>query len=154
MTSSKKETKSATVITDYQVLLSGKATFTIESSGKHHTYRIRAVEGDGFDQDPVYFASVLIGPDNGEDFAYLGMVMPRTGEFRLTKASKFPADSDQVKGIAWIVRKFAAGMTCATLPEGVRLLWADQCQRCGRTLTVPSSIDARFGPECVKQVGK
>ena len=27
-----------------------------------------------------------------------------------------------------------------------------ECQRCGKTLTVPSSIDARLGPECIKKV--
>lgn len=40
-------------------------------------------------------------------------------------------------------------------PQAAALAYAEQsgcCARCGRTLTVPSSLHAGFGPECAKKV--
>lgn len=141
------QTKSKT-LSDYQVLLCGKATFTLECSGKRYTYRISKVSDEG--RPPVYFASLLTGEDNESSYTYLGIVVPDRGIVRLTKASKMTDDSDPVRGIRWVVGRLFNRLP---IPEQVRLLWSDRCQRCGRTLTVPSSIDARLGPECAGKVG-
>lgn len=129
-------------LTDYQIMLCGKATFTLEASGKRYTYRVKRVDGT---HGVAYFVNLLTGPDNTSDYTYLGIIDDQQGAFRLTKASKLGLDTDPVKGITWLVRKLHKG---ETLPESVRLLWSSKCQRCGRALTVPSSIDARLGPEC------
>lgn len=104
-----------TTIPDYRIMLSGKATFTLESSGKRYTYRVKRVESEQEGRDP----------------------------------SRLPINSDPCRGIAWLIGKLFNNQS---MPAGVRLLWADQCQRCGRKLTAPSSIDARLGPDCAGMV--
>lgn len=136
-------------ISDYRVMLSGKATFTLESSGKRYTYRVNRVESEQEGRDPSFFVSLLTGQDNQNNFTYMGLLQARSGVFMTTKASKLPINSDPCRGIAWLALKLFNNQA---LPVGVRLLWANQCQRCGRKLTVPSSIDARLGPECAGKV--
>ena len=136
-------------ISDYRILLSGKATFTLESSGKRYTYRIKRVESEQEGRDASFFVSLLTGSDNENNYTYLGMLIARQGRFVTTKSSRLPISSDPCHGIAWLVGKLFNNQP---LPASVRLLWADQCQRCGRKLTVPSSIDARLGPDCAGMV--
>ncbi len=71
---------------------------------------------------------------------------------RLTKASKLPVTAEPVRGLRWALSLIHAGMDSEIEAKGFRLQWAAECQRCGRTLTVPSSIDSRLGPTCARKV--
>lgn len=138
-------------LTDYRIMLCGKATFTLECSGKHYTYRVtrKDPKANSNATDPVFFVSLLTGPDNTNDYKYIGMIQPRTGRFVVTKKSIMTMESDPCKGIRWLAARWFNNQP---IPDAVRVLWADRCQRCGRVLTVPSSIDARLGPECAGRV--
>jgi len=55
-----------------QFILGGKAIFTVTSkkTGKSFTYKVK--QGNG--PDAPYFVSVLTGPDNWENYRYLGII--------------------------------------------------------------------------------
>lgn len=126
----------------------GKATFTISKleTGERFTYRIEKPENFRGE----YFGSVMKGSDNENDYRYIGMVSARDLSLRFTKGSKFAADSKEARGLAFAL---AVVMGRKTLPAGYELRRSNKCGRCGRLLTVPSSIDAGIGPDCADMMG-
>ena len=142
-------------IANSKTLTAGAATFTLSGTRKggeavRWTYRIDGVEKDG--GETIYFAKFLGGADNDSDYYYMGIYLPETGGMRLTKASKVLNTSEAFRAFNWATTLMVAGEEDKIEAAGFRVQWADQCQRCGRTLTVPSSIDARFGPICAEKV--
>lgn len=124
-------------------LTAGKATFTLSkvATGERFTYEISKPEtfyGS-------YFASVMKGADNESDFRYIGMMAEADLRLRFTKGSKFAADSKEAHGLQFVLDVVAGRKV---LPSGFELRRSSKCGRCGRKLTVPSSIDAGIGPEC------
>lgn len=126
----------------------GRATFTLEGKAARYTYRVnRSQNDDG--RPPVYFASLLTGPDNTADYTYIGLLDPSTGALRLTAKSTYTAETLPVRALRWALPILFAGRA---LPAPARLLHIGRCGRCGRALTVPSSIDAGIGPECATKL--
>lgn len=125
--------------------LAGNATLTISSlkTGVRFTYKVRAAKdkASGKLTPGLYFVSLLSGPDNENDYSYLGMI--RDGRFTLTKASKAGL---QAPGVI----AFSFFMSTPILHPQLEIRHEGRCGRCGRTLTVPESIDAGIGPECIK----
>ncbi len=134
-----------------QWVLAGKAIFTVHNDkGEHYTFRVSKKEDENSVRPPVWFINVLAGPDNLNDYQYLGMVVPNTLNVRLTKASRFREDSTIVKVVRWALGKVAAG---ADFPAGYGINGCGRCGRCGITLTRPEGIDPAgyrfgFGPTC------
>lgn len=128
-------------------ITAGKATFTISklATGERFTYRIEKPENFRGD----YFGSVMKGSDNETDYRYIGMISDRDLALRFTKGSKFQADSKEARGLAFALAVVAGRKT---LPEGYELRRSNHCGRCGRLLTVPSSIDAGIGPDCAEKM--
>lgn len=128
-----------------QFINGGNATVTLQSkkTGARFTYRIRASK-DG----AVHFVSLLNGPDNETAYAYFGYI--RRGYFNHggTKA-RVSADASSAKAFAWAYRSFAQGV----IPDSLEVWHEGRCGRCGRKLTVPSSIASGFGPECEGKIG-
>lgn len=123
----------------------GHARFTLvsEKTGQRYTYQVnKAKEGD------AKFVSLLTGPSNTDDYNYLGLY-DRTQGMRLTRKSRMTADSAPVKAFSWTVRHLVAGK----FPQGLEFWHEGRCCRCGRTLTVPESIENGIGPECAKKMG-
>ena len=123
-----------------KLLLAGNATFTMVSkvSNKRLTLKIQKVK----DKENFFFVKAK----SGHNFAYLGAI--GGGKFFLTKASKFSKDSEFFKAMDWLVNK----MNLRNLPEAQVEIWHEgKCCRCGKTLTVPASIQMGIGPECVKK---
>lgn len=92
------------------------------------------------------WVSVLTGPDNTDDFQFLGTIW-EAGE-RLAWAhgrkSRIGPEAPSARVAKWLV---------GALIQPERLAQAEvwhegRCGRCGRTLTVPESIETGFGPEC------
>jgi len=132
-------------------MTAGNATFTLESvsTGVRYTYKVKAAKPnpDYPGTEPMYFVSVLTGPDNTSDYTYIGKVQRE--KFSLTKASKMGPESGPVKAFAWTLAKLAAGESV----EGkVKVYHLNHCGRCGRELTVPSSVEAGIGPECANKM--
>lgn len=152
-------------------VLAGRAIFTLQGTETRYTFRVNRKDAqcrsckadlpdgarkcpacDTIQQYPagaVYFVALLTGPDNLEDYTYAGILDVRTGTIRITRASKYTDDSKPVRAFNWAMAR----------------AWRDQpivpavfyhigrCGRCGRALTVPSSIETGLGPECAGKVG-
>jgi hypothetical protein len=126
-------------------VLGGKAKFTLVSqrTGTRYTFKVAAA-----DERSVHFVSTLYGPDNEADYSYLGIIGTK-GDFIITKKSNFTYDSPQAKAFGWLWNALPnSSLPGEQLRPGVEFWHEGCCCRCGRTLTVPSSIAAGIGPEC------
>lgn len=127
----------------------GNAIFTVSNNkGDHYTYRVSRVEANG-NRPAAWFVSLLTGPNNLDDYTYLGMLDCNTGAVRLTKASRLGDDSTPVRVVRW-----AFGLIWGekSVPEGYAVHHEGRCGRCGRPLTVPSSIETGLGPDCAAKI--
>lgn len=120
----------------------GKALFTLRSvgSGNRYTYRAK-VSDDG----NVWFVSLLTGSDNENHYAYMGII-DREDDFRTTAKAKVGTDAAGYKAFEWTWRRLRNNV----LPDTLEIWHEGKCGRCGRTLTVPESIERGLGPECAK----
>jgi len=137
-------------------VMAGNATFTAVSNvtGNRFTYRVVAPKQDrdgnptGKDAATVRFVSVLTGPQNTNDYTFIGTVFVREQKFLPSKKSRISADSPSVKAFAW----FAAHVVNGSRADACTVYHAGRCGRCNRLLTTPASITQGIGPECAKHV--
>jgi len=126
----------------------GRAIFTV-SNPKGERYTFRITKKDASERGPmIFFAALLTGSNNENDYTYMGVVAGE--QVRLTKASKYTTESKPVAVLAWAL---AVVNGKRNLPEGYAIRHEGRCGRCGRTLTVPESIDSGIGPECAAIMG-
>ena len=128
-------------------ITAGNATFTLRSvrTGARFTYRVRKAKEDPtgrYSNENTFFVKAL----DGQEYRYLGMI--KGGQFTLTRASAKPADDLAVKAFAWTFQRLAVSAD----PKEVEIWHAGTCGRCGIELTVPESIAAGYGPECIKKI--
>lgn len=127
-------------------MLAGNAHLTLVSTktGQRFTYRVRAPKQKG---SVSHFVSVLYGPNNQTDYAYLGHVFSGQGGHRFVhgKKSRYNWGEPQVKAFKWFWEQLVGK---GELPESVELWHEGHCGRCHRPLTVPLSIERGIGPEC------
>lgn len=148
-----------------QWLLAGNAIFTVKNDkGEHYTYRVRKVEDQANQRPPVWFLSLLTGPDNDCDssYHYIGMLtFPNwthtqpiddlyTIVVKLTKKSKFHPDTTCVKVAQWAINRVCDGKA---VPAGYSIDGCGRCGKCGRLLTHPDGVADDgyrhgFGPVC------
>lgn len=128
-------------------VLGGNATITLRSkkTGQRFTYKVSAPKEPGAD---IFFVGLLGGPDNVADYRYFGYIKREVYWHGRAKA-KVGVEAPSQKAFAWAWQKIVQG----ELPETLEVWHEGSCGRCGRKLTVPSSIASGFGPECVKHVG-
>jgi hypothetical protein len=123
----------------------GRAVFTVENTmtGMRFTFKVNKHE-----TKDLWFVSVLRGPDNTCDYLYIGAVFDT--EFRRTKKSRVGENAQSYQVFKWLSDILHSDLN---LPNGVKIYHEGRCGRCGRTLTVPQSIEWGFGPDCVGLVG-
>lgn len=131
--------------------LAGNARLTLVSAktGTRFTFRIRKPEEQR--GDVAYFVSLLNGPDNESSFAYLGTLRSSQAGIRFERGKRSKIGPDAPSGLAfsWFWKLLMQGQLHPRLE-----LWHEgRCGRCGRPLTVPSSIASGLGPECQERVG-
>lgn len=135
-------------------LLAGNATFTIRTpDAGHRTYKITRKDATG--QYPeTFFVSLLTGPQNTDDYTYLGKLDPFTGQLVPTFKSGWNERTPpfHVRLLNRVLARVWSFDHDAFERHGYKLLHAGRCGRCGRTLTVPASIESGIGPECVKHL--
>lgn len=138
--------------------LAGNARLTLVSAktAARFTYRVRLAPrpAPNFATPRyVWFVCVLTGSDNEGDFTYLGTISsemrdphPPTSRaiFSWGRKSRIAGDAPSVHAFAWAWGHLAKGR----LPDALEVWHEGRCGRCGRALTVPSSIAAGLGPEC------
>lgn len=128
-------------------LFGGNAIMTFESkkTGVRYTFKVTLS-----DDQKTYFVSLLTGPDNTADYSYVGIIPANAkSDFRLTKKSRMTPDSTPVRAFRWV----HDALSHEILPGGVTLWHEGRCGRCKRVLTVPSSVESGFGPECITKIG-
>lgn len=141
-----------------EFVTAGNATFTLElphdwadahACKPHYTYKVRKKEGR--DGKPVFFVSILSGPDNESDYRYIG-ILAFDGQVRTTGKSKLPPHSMPVRLLNRTLNLVWKGDTTGLAEAGFRLHHEGRCGRCGRKLTVPESIETGLGPECAGKI--
>lgn len=126
-------------------LLSGKAIFTLQSkaTGARFTYEVtKKVKPDG----DLWFVGLLNGPDN-HSYAYLAFMRDIKEGLRTSAKSCAKADAPSFKAIQWTLSMLEQGKV-GKFAEQVEVWHEGRCFRCGRRLTVPSSIETGLGPVC------
>lgn len=125
----------------------GKATFTLVSvkTGTRYTYNVFGSDKN----EKLFFAKVMYGRDNENDYAYMGAVSDRA-TLRETQKSAVKADDIRFRTLAGVLKHLAA-RTPGLATDVIEFWHEGRCACCGRKLTVPSSIESGIGPECAKR---
>ena len=112
----------------------GEITLTNPKTGGHRTFRIKTCKKGNLEGKRIL--SMLIGPNNEEDYLGIGFV--------------------DENGI-YIWRKYQGTMYEKTAECLVRIKelglihqFSTKCRRCNRLLTDGTSISLGIGPECIK----
>jgi|GEM_PF-5115754 len=141
--------------TDAQVVLQyvfgGKSTFTLfnAETGNRFTYKIsESAKRPGDSRPPVFFVTVLTGPDNSDNYSFIGTIFERK-TYKFSPRAGFTMQSPSVKEFQRDFSNFVSG----TIPEKLEFWPSSHCARCGHKLTVPTSVHNGFGPECITKVG-
>ena len=134
--------------------------------GVRFTYRVRAphhgteLERRAWEQRPIWFVGVLTGPDNLHHYEYIGQLRgpaPGAPTFDYGRKSRIGEAALSVGAWRWfwngVLNHAAAGDVRAVAAfAGVEVYHEGRCGRCGRMLTVPTSIESGFGPDCIALV--
>lgn len=133
-----------------QFILAGNATFTLRSikTGVRFTFKVTAVKGAASADAKPRFVKVLTGNNNENDYAFVATIFERE-ELVWSKKSAIGQDAPSFKALKWVWEKLAKG----TIPEMLEIWHEGRCGKCGRKLTVPSSLISGLGPECAAQAG-
>lgn len=138
-------------------IFGGRARFTLTSkaTGKSFTFKMDAPKDRESNQfsSSIRFVKVLDGPNNAwdGDWRFLGFVQCDENEptsCLIAGKSGLP-DAPSFKALSWALAHLGRG----NIPEGLEIRHEGKCCRCGRSLTVPSSIDTGIGPECARKMG-
>lgn len=123
-----------------QFALAGNAAFTVVSrkTGARFTFKVRQPKPDS-----PHFVSVLTGSDNDNDYSFLGSIFA-DGTYRHGRKSTIGQNAPSACAFAWLWDN----RSNPNLDDKVEVWHEGRCCRCGRRLTVPSSIEAGIGPEC------
>jgi len=95
----------------------------------------------------MWFASLLTGQSNEDDYTYIGFV--KADQATLIAGRKGNAEHPAFKAIAWFLHQLAL---TGEIPIDAEFWHEGRCCRCGRTLTVPTSIASGIGPECASRM--
>ena len=110
--------------------------------GSHKTIRVRTQEEDDSFMPGRVLLDYLSGPSNESDYTGFAHV---TAEGWVSIWSKHRENHSLRDAVKILLNN----------PQAAALGYAEQsgrCARCGRTLTVPTSIHQGFGPECATKV--
>lgn len=134
-------------------ILAGKAFLTFVNTNTQNRFTYKVVKHKKSD---IYYVNVLTGPDI---YTYVGLITSEN-RFRHSPKSHVGADAQSVKVFDWVLKRILTIVSPATdtepaktaLPEFIEIYHSGRCGKCGKRLTVPTSIDTGFGPECIKMV--
>jgi hypothetical protein len=133
-------------------IVGGKAIMTLESkrTSNWFTYKIKRAKKD--DLTSPFFVSVLTGMDNESAYTYMGTIFSNNNnlKFTLTKNSKIKETALSYKAFTFFFKLLLENK----LHEEIAIYHRGICGRCGRALTVPSSLITGLGPECSGLIGK
>ena len=123
-------------------IFAGKSlvTFLNTKTDNRFTFKVKQAKNSN-----LFFVSVLTSPDI---YTYIGTTT--NGVYKHGSKSNISKDAQSVKVFEYVVNK----LKIDNLPDFVEVWHEGKCGKCGRTLTVPSSIATGIGPECMKSLSK
>lgn len=121
----------------------GNATFTVVSNAteKRYTFKVRK----GKAPSNLFFVSVMYGPDNNNDFVYIGMI--KNDNF-IPSNKRVPLSDIRTQAFGWIIKRIVNEVE----DNRATIYHENRCGRCARKLTTPESILTGFGPECITRI--
>ena len=141
-------------------IYAGKAIFTLQSSrsGIYFTYMMKLpAENKGMsDKTPpkkdLYFVGVLRGPNNESDYSYLGIVVRDGNSWKFTQTKKSQIKPDSLSCV--VFKYFFDRIARNHIDPEMKFFHMNLCGKCGKTLTVPSSIESGLGPICAGKMSE
>lgn len=126
-------------------LLAGNAhtTFVSHKTGARFTFHVEKNATPATVNAPSHFVSVLTGTDT---YTYLGCIY-REKFYVHGRRSMISQSAPSALAFAWVWGRLQKGR----VPETCDVWHEGRCGRCGRRLTVPSSIESGLGPECARR---
>jgi hypothetical protein len=123
-------------------MFSGKAVFTFINTKTQNrfTYKLKKAK----DSD-LFFVYVLTSP---ETWTYTGYCV--NGDYKHGKKSKVSIDAQSVKVFNYMLKKLKSD----ELEDFLEVWHEGFCGKCGKSLTVPLSIETGLGPNCLKTLSK
>lgn len=136
-------------------LNSTKVTVVSSRTGTRYTFRVarKAPRPDGH-ADAVWYVDLLAGSDNQADYAPLAVLLGEGRSVRVVPAKTRGAvspDAPSMAALRWVVERVVAAQDAHAFAQ-LEVWHEGQCARCGRALTVPSSIELGLGPDCADKV--
>lgn len=123
-------------------MTAGRAVFTLVSHKTNRRYTFRMRKGA-----KCFFIDAMVGPDNVDDYEYLGSVHNLNGEVFNRKRPAMASDP-RAHAINWLLRQLNGDK----LPETVEFFTSGKCAVCGRALTTPESVARGIGPKCFERL--
>lgn len=120
-------------------IFGGNSTFTCKNpkTGNRYTFKVKKHK-----VDDIFFVSTLTGP---EVYNFIGSIR-KNSTYRHSAKSKISVSAKSVKVFNYVIDHLRSG----NLDSFIEIWHSGKCGRCGRKLTVPSSILSGFGPECTR----
>jgi hypothetical protein len=134
-------------------ILAGNATVTVVSkkTDKRYTYQIKAPYDEKTGlldlENDRRFVRLRVSAD---DWEYLGFFYHQN----LNAGRKGNAQHPAFRALQWTVESCQLRQEMGAEMNPSLEVWHNgHCARCGRTLTVPTSIATGFGPTCAQHLG-
>lgn len=133
-------------------LLAGKCIFTLTSkkSLKSFTYKINK----GKKINSPHFVSVFRGGDNNnsQNYSYMGCIWEkRTYKHNIKPNAQVRIGAPSEMLFSWAWNKIVNNED-DSFNRQAEIVPSNRCCKCGRTLTVPSSVFLQMGPECQRKM--
>lgn len=123
-------------------IFAGKSvvTFVNTNTGNRFTFKLKQAKDSN-----LFFVSVLTNPDT---YTYIGTCVE--GNYKHGKKSNITKDAQSVKVFEFMLSRLKSD----NLPDFLEVWHEGFCGKCGKRLTVPSSILNGLGPDCIKKLSK
>ena len=132
------------------VLTAGNAilTFLNSQTGNRFTFKIVKKDEDknNLTENNLFWVKVLTGSDNDSDWTFIGTIFKTkdgTITYKHSNKSRIRYSAQSAKVINWLV-----GIGEGVVPDVLKVYHNGFCLKCGKTLTVPESIESGIGPKC------
>lgn len=123
-------------------MFAGKSVFTFinTKTGNRFTFKVKQAKDSN-----IFFVSVLTNPDV---YTYIGTCIE--GNYKHGRKSNITKDAQSVKVFEFMLSRLKTD----NLPDFLEVWHEGFCGKCGKRLTVPSSISNGLGPDCIKKLSK
>lgn len=130
-------------------IIGGDATFTIRNAanGNRYTYRVGIPKDSKPENAEIFFVSLLTGSNNETDYQYIGVIRWNGQRFNFTHGVKSKIGPG-APGVVAFEFTFNRLVAMNRTHKDLEVWHEGRCCRCGRTLTVPESIESGIGPDC------